>query len=98
MTGHGITDAFRDAELLANAVDTALRAGDADCEQDALAAYQVRRDTALRETFDITRALSAFPSPERFVELQIQLSEALEREAADLAAQPAPLGTAAAAA
>jgi 2-polyprenyl-6-methoxyphenol hydroxylase-like FAD-dependent oxidoreductase len=98
VTGHGITDAFRDAELLANAVDTALRAGDAGCEQDALAAYQVRRDTALRETFDITRALSAFPSPERFVELQIQLSEALEREAADLAAQPAPLGTAAAAA
>ena len=49
----------------------------------------------LRETFDLTRALSAFPRPERFVELQIQLSDALEREAVDLAAQPAPLGTAA---
>ena len=97
VTGHGITDAFRDAELLANAVDVTLRAGDAGCELEALTAYQLRRDTALRETFEITRALSAFPNPERFVELQIQLSDALEREAADLAAQPAPLGTAMAA-
>ena len=97
VTGHGITDAFRDAELLANAVDAALRAADAGSELDLLTAYQLRRDTALRETFDITRALSAFPNPERFVELQIQLSDALEREAADLAALPAPLGTAMAA-
>jgi flavin-dependent dehydrogenase len=97
VTGHGITDAFRDAELLANAVDAALRSRDPGCALDALTAYQLRRDTAIRETFDITRALSAFPSPERFVELQIQLSDALEREAADLAAQPVPLGTAVAA-
>ena len=95
VTGHGITDAFRDAELLANALDIALQAS--DCADEALAAYQTRRDLALRETFDLTRALSAFPRPERFVELQIQLSDALEREATELAAQPAPLGTAAAA-
>jgi flavin-dependent dehydrogenase len=94
ITGHGITDAFRDAELLAIALDIALR-NPGTCADEALAAYQTRRDLALRETFDLTRALSAFPSPERFVELQIQLSDALEREAADLAAQPAPLGTAA---
>ena len=97
VTGHGITDAFRDAELLATAVDAALRAGDPTSELESLAAYHHRRDTALRETFDLTRALSAFPGPERFVELQIQLSDALEREAADLAALPAPLGTAVAA-
>jgi flavin-dependent dehydrogenase len=96
ITGHGITDAFRDAELLANALDVGLRSP-GGCADEALAAYQVRRDHALRETFDLTRALSAFPDTERFVELQIQLSEALEREAADLAAQPTPLGTAAAA-
>jgi 2-polyprenyl-6-methoxyphenol hydroxylase-like FAD-dependent oxidoreductase len=96
VTGHGITDAFRDAELLANALDIALRSP-GECADGALAAYQLRRDLALRETFDLTRALSAFPRPERFVELQIQLSDALEREAVDLAAQPAPLGTAAAA-
>ena len=88
VTGHGITDAFRDAELLANAVDTALR--DPDCEQAALAGYHARRDAALREVFSITRALSEFPDPERFVELQIELSDALEREAEGLAALPFP--------
>ena len=46
----------------------------------------------LREVFDLTRALTAFPPPDRFVELQMQLSEALEREAEQLAAQPAPAG------
>jgi flavin-dependent dehydrogenase len=97
VTGHGITDAFRDAELLANAIDDALTTDDPGVELESLRAYHRRRDTALRETFDLTRALSAFPSPERFVELQIQLSDALEREAADLAAQPTPLGTAVAA-
>jgi flavin-dependent dehydrogenase len=88
VTGHGITDAFRDAELLAGAVGTALR--DPECEQEALTGYHVRRDAALREIFSITRDLSAFPEPERFVELQIQLSDALEREAEDLAALPFP--------
>ncbi|HEX7187027.1 MAG TPA: hypothetical protein VF423_02285, partial [Actinomycetes bacterium] len=96
ITGHGITDAFRDAELLAGALDTALR--DPAAEEDALATYHARRDAALRETFDLTRALTAFPSPERFVELQIELSAALEREAEYLAALPAPAGMAAAAA
>jgi flavin-dependent dehydrogenase len=94
ITGHGITDALRDAELLANAIDIGLRSP-GECADAALATYQTRRDRALRETFDLTRSLSAFPDPERFVELQIQLSDALEREATDLAAQPAPLGTAA---
>ena len=96
ITGHGITDAFRDAELLAGALDAALR--DPAAEDDALATYHARRDAALRETFDLTRALTAFPSPERFVELQIELSAALEREAEYLAALPAPAGMAAAAA
>jgi len=50
---------------------------------------------ALRETFDLTRSLTAFPHPDRFVELQIQLGEALEREAEFLASLPAPPGTAA---
>jgi flavin-dependent dehydrogenase len=95
ITGHGITDAFRDAELLATAIDMALR--NPGCADEALAGYQTRRDLALRETFGLTRALAAFPRPERFVELQIQLSDALEREAVELAAQPAPLGAAAAA-
>lgn len=88
VTGHGITDAFRDAELLAEAAGTALR--DPSTERDAFADYGRRRDDGLRDTFAITRALAAFPDPERFVELQLRLSEALDREADDLAARPTP--------
>jgi flavin-dependent dehydrogenase len=86
ITGHGITDAFRDAELLATALDRALR--DPSAEDDALAAYHRTRDAAVREVFDLTRALAAFPDTEEFVALQIRLSEALEREADFLAALP----------
>jgi flavin-dependent dehydrogenase len=88
ITGHGITDAFRDADLLATALDRALR--DPSEAADALATYQRTRDTAVREVFDLTRALSAYPDTERFVALQIQLSEALEREADFLGALPDP--------
>jgi hypothetical protein len=63
-----------------------------------MTAYRDQRDAALRETFDLTRALTSFPPPDRFVELQIQLAEALEREASHLASFPAPAGMAAAAA
>ncbi|MGZ4594139.1 MAG: hypothetical protein ACXV3C_09740, partial [Actinomycetes bacterium] len=90
--GHGITDAFRDAELLATAIDRSLR--DPADEHTAMTAYHDLRDAALRETFDLTRALTSVPPPDRFVELQIQLSEALEREAHLLASFPAPSGTA----
>jgi hypothetical protein len=48
--------------------------------------------------FALTRALAAFPPPDRFVELQIQLGEVLEREADALACLPAPAGSAAGAA
>jgi 2-polyprenyl-6-methoxyphenol hydroxylase-like FAD-dependent oxidoreductase len=87
ITGHGITDAFRDAELLARALDRSLRGG--TDEGDALATYQRQRDAALRETFDLTRALSRFPDPDRFVVLQKRLSRALETEAEQLASMPA---------
>ena len=76
ITGHGITDAFRDAELLADAIVA-----------DDLPAYQRSRDRALDETFRLTEALARFPEPTRFVELQIELAEALDREAADLASR-----------
>ncbi|TCC46503.1 NAD(P)/FAD-dependent oxidoreductase [Kribbella capetownensis] len=86
ITGHGITDAFRDAELLADAIGNGLR--DASVEPAAMAAYQNTRDAMAREVFDLTRALTAFPPPQRFVELQIELSEALEQEADRLASFP----------
>jgi flavin-dependent dehydrogenase len=79
ITGHGITDAFRDAELLATAIDQ---------NRDDLAPYQQTRDVMAREVFQLTRALADFPAPERFVDLQLQLSDALEREADALASFP----------
>jgi 2-polyprenyl-6-methoxyphenol hydroxylase-like FAD-dependent oxidoreductase len=86
ITGHGISDAFRDAELLATAVDGALR-GDVT-EAAAFASYQATRDLMLADIFDITCALAAFPPPERFVELQGHLHRAVDTEAAALAERP----------
>jgi len=89
ITGHGMTDAFRDAELLADALDPVLL-GDLP-EATSLAAYEQARDLALADTYRLTRALARFPRPDRFVELQIELSEVLEREATELASRPAPV-------
>jgi flavin-dependent dehydrogenase len=88
VTGHGISDAFRDAEFLAVAVDRALRE-EAD-DAIALAEYQRQRDLALREIFDITCAMAAYPPVPEFVELTRLLGRAVDTEAAALAAQPVP--------
>jgi 2-polyprenyl-6-methoxyphenol hydroxylase-like FAD-dependent oxidoreductase len=90
ITGHGITDAFRDAELLADAL--AATVVDGVPEREALADYQRQRDRALAETFALTQSLCAFPDPPHFAELQIELAKALDREATELASRPAPAG------
>src|SRR5215831_2253066 len=66
VTAHGISDALRDAELLAAAVDQALGAGAE--ETAALALYQQQHDQALREIFDITCRLSSYPPVPAFIE------------------------------
>jgi flavin-dependent dehydrogenase len=88
VTGYGISDAFRDAELLAVAVDQAL--GAAAQEAAAMAHYQQQRDQALREIFEITCRLAAYPPVPAFIELQKQLSAAIDTQAAALAARPVP--------
>jgi flavin-dependent dehydrogenase len=88
ITAYGISDAFRDAELLAVALDQALGA-DAE-EATALAAYQQQRDQALAEIFELTCRLAAYPPVPAFIELQKQLGAAIDREAAALAARPVP--------
>jgi flavin-dependent dehydrogenase len=88
ITAYGISDAFRDAEFLAVALDRALN-GDGE-EVTALSAYQQHRDQALREIFEITCRLAAYPSVPTFVELQKQLSAAIDKDAAALAARPVP--------
>ena len=84
VTGHGLSDAYRDAELLARALARALR-GDA-ADDAALAGYQDRRDAALRDIFDLTCALAGYPPVPEFVALQKQLSAAIDAEAAMVAA------------
>jgi flavin-dependent dehydrogenase len=88
ITAYGMSDAFRDAELLAVALDQALD-GD-DEETTALAAYQRQRDRAFQEIFELTCRLGAFPPVPAFIELQKQLSAAIDNEAAALAARPIP--------
>jgi flavin-dependent dehydrogenase len=88
VTGYGISDAFRDAELLAVALDQALGA-DGD-EATALGLYQQQRDQALREIFEITCRLAAYPAVPTFIELQKHLSAAIDNEAVALDARPIP--------
>jgi 2-polyprenyl-6-methoxyphenol hydroxylase-like FAD-dependent oxidoreductase len=88
VTGHGLSDAYRDAELLADALHRTLR--DQTDESTALADYQDSRDQALREVFDLTCALAAYPPVHDFVELQKQLGRAIDAGAAQLAARPLP--------
>ena len=86
ITGHGISDAFRDAELLAVALDRALRSPAE--ERDALRTYHHDRDRMLRQIFELTVALSEMPPAARFVELQKQLSTAIDHHAGELAERP----------
>ena len=88
ITAYGMSDAFRDAELLAVALDQALDGGAE--EATALAAYQQQRDQALREIFELTCHLAAYPPVPTFIELQKQLGAAIDKEAAALAARPIP--------
>jgi len=88
VTGYGLSDAYRDAELLVTALDEALHA-EAE-EGSALAGYQRHRDRALRPIFELTCRLAAYPPVPQFVELQKQLGAATDVEAAELAARPLP--------
>ncbi|MGH3458302.1 NAD(P)/FAD-dependent oxidoreductase [Aeromicrobium sp.] len=91
ITGHGITDAFRDAELLADAADAFLR--HTMTESAAMAVYERERDSSIQQVFALTRALGAFPSKAEFLELQTRLSSALDVEAQALAERPSLFGT-----
>jgi 2-polyprenyl-6-methoxyphenol hydroxylase-like FAD-dependent oxidoreductase len=61
VTAHGITNAFRDAELLAEAVGRGL-GGDAPMDV-ALAEYHRRRDDAARPMFELTCQFAAMEPP-----------------------------------
>lgn len=88
VTAHGMTDALRDAELLADAV---LRGGDA-----ALASYQSARDDLSTELFAVTDKIASMAwSLDELKMLHLRLQSALKREQEWIAALPAPYGLAA---
>lgn len=58
ITSHGITDALRDAELLAERVIAALYCDTP--EEGALADYQTTRERLSRELFDVTEGVAAY--------------------------------------
>jgi hypothetical protein len=72
------------------ALDQALGGITVEEEAAALAGYQRQRDQALREIFQITCGLAAFPPVPTFVQLQKQLSAAIDKQAAALATRPIP--------
>ncbi len=73
LTAHGITDALRDAELLARAVT---RGGEA-----ALSEYQSLRDELSLELFDITDAVASFGwDLESLKQLHLDLSKQMNHE------------------
>ncbi|MEO9826347.1 MAG: NAD(P)/FAD-dependent oxidoreductase [Paracoccaceae bacterium] len=87
VTAHGITDAFRDAELLANA------AGKGDA---ALTDYQLKRDEITRDIWEITDQIAAFDM--RLEELQTayhRLSRAMRAEQEWMASEFDPTALAA---
>src|SRR4051812_39818756 len=61
ITAQGMSDAFRDAELCAAALDEALR-GTASFD-DALSAYQLTRDTQVLPVHDFTAQLATLTPP-----------------------------------
>jgi flavin-dependent dehydrogenase len=78
-TAHGITDALRDAELLARAI-VAYVGGDAT-EADAFADYQTIRDHLSHRLFTITDTIASLDwSLEQIPGLLIELSESMNDE------------------
>ncbi len=79
ITSHGITDALRDAELLARAIITA--ASGQVAEEVALAAYQATRDRLSSRLFATTDAIATFGwDLDQIPMLLLQLSDAMRAE------------------
>ncbi len=77
LTSHGITDALRDAEVLAAAIE--------DGSDAALADYQDRRDAASAELFEATDAVASFSWNLNGVrQLHEKLAKTMSREVQEL--------------
>jgi 2-polyprenyl-6-methoxyphenol hydroxylase-like FAD-dependent oxidoreductase len=80
LSAHGITDALRDAELLARAVVSGL-AGDEEQEAAALAGYEARRDEVALPLALTTDAVASYRwTLAELEELLLELSRGMNRE------------------
>jgi len=87
ISAHGISDALRDAELCARAVDRALRCPAE--EQGALGRYQRARDELSRPMFGESQALAAYDwGPAEASQRMRNISDAVRAECDALAALP----------
>jgi flavin-dependent dehydrogenase len=84
LTAHGITDALRDAELLARAI--------LDGRACALEAYQHERDILSKPLFHVTEAIASFRwSLDEIKNLHASLSASMRAECEYMAGLPAPV-------
>ena len=87
ITAHGITDALRDADLLAGAL---LAAADGADERVSLAGYQDTRDRLSGELFSVTERVAAYDWDDDDLGLLLRrVSAAMSDEVDFLAGQPA---------
>ena len=88
VTGHGITDAFRDAELLTIAISEGLGSESMDVP---LAAYQARRDAMSRDIFETTQEIAALGwSEEDLLGIFMRFGAAVTEEATEIEAFSTP--------
>jgi 2-polyprenyl-6-methoxyphenol hydroxylase-like FAD-dependent oxidoreductase len=84
ITAHGLTDALRDAELLARAILDVLGGVDEDV---ALAGYQATRDALSVELFEITEVIAGHRwTDDEIGDLLLRLSRSMSAEVSALAA------------
>jgi 2-polyprenyl-6-methoxyphenol hydroxylase-like FAD-dependent oxidoreductase len=89
LSAHGLTDALRDAELLARGIIAVVVDGVA--EDDALAGYQTTRDALSAALFDVMDVIAGHRwTDDEIADLLLQLSAAMADEVDALAALPAP--------
>jgi 2-polyprenyl-6-methoxyphenol hydroxylase-like FAD-dependent oxidoreductase len=86
LTAHGLTDALRDAELLARGIIAVIDGAD---ERDALGCFQTTRDALSTALFDVTGVIAGHRwTDEEIPSLLLQLNAAMADEVQAIAALP----------
>lgn len=88
LSSHGISDALRDAELLAGRVHEVIEGRP---EREALSSFQTERDRLSTPLFDITDAIASYRwDLDGIRELQLRMSVAMREEVETLVSLEAP--------